>query len=160
MALITYFKAPLRCHCCQTVGTASIESYLGGQGMTYQVGDCPTDDIHPSDFESTSYVVRAPSPNEPVRVMLAWACAKCDATSFAEVAFADGCVQNIRAIDLTPETLAGLNYIGEETQSMLEQVIDGSMYDEKSLRADWFETLREALARGKRWVPSPGSGET
>lgn len=154
MALITYFKASLRCPRCEAVGTASIDSHLGDCGKTYQIGDCPGADIHPSEFESTSYVVRQPSSEEPVRVLLAWTCEHCDATTFAEVTFADGCVGDIQAIDLTPDTLGRLHYIAEEVQSMLEEIMDGSMYDEQGVRADWLEILRAALERGRRWVPS------
>jgi len=157
MALITYFKASLRCPCCGTLGMAWIESHLGDRGLTYQIGDCPGADIHPSEFESTSYVVRQPSPEEPVRVLLDWTCQHCEATTFAEVMFMNGCVRDIQAVDLTPETLERVHYIGEEVQSMLEQVMDASMYDENGIRADWLENLRSALERGKRWVPSTGS---
>ncbi|KAB2911789.1 MAG: hypothetical protein F9K40_00045 [Kofleriaceae bacterium] len=87
-------------------------------------------------------------------MLLAWTCEHCDATTFAEVTIADGCVGDIQAIDLTPDTLGRLHYIAEEVQSMLEEIMDGSMYDEQGVRADWLEILRAAHERGRRWVPS------
>lgn len=156
MALITYFKAALRCSHCGTEGTAWIDSHLGDSGATYQVGDCPTDDIHPSEFETTSYVVRRPAPGEPIHLLLAWTCEHCQATVFAEVVFADGCVTDIQTAELTPELLNRLHYIGEEVQSMIEEIMETPVYDDVGVRADWLDILRSALEAGRRWVPSPG----
>ena len=120
MALITYFKTTSKCQHFGHEGTAWIPSHLGSEGATYQIGDCPRDDISTMEFADTSYLVREPSPGEPTRVLLSWTCEMCKLETFAEVVFADGCVREIKSVELNAETLAYLNFIAEDVQDMIE----------------------------------------
>lgn len=156
MALITYFKASLPCLRCGRVGTAWIHSHLGDKGATYQIGDDVGHDIDRVHFDDTSYLVRRPSPDEPIHVLLAWTCEHCGSSDFAEVVIAGGKVRDIRTAELTPATLERLNYIAEDVQSMIEEIMESPVYDDLGVRADWLDMLRSALEAGRRWGPSPG----
>ena len=151
MALITYFKTTSRCPHCGRDETAWIHSHLGDSGATYQIGDCPGGDIHPLDFDDTSYVVRKPSLGESIHVLLGWTCGSCGLATFAEVVFADGCVRDIQSVELTPETLERLHYIAEDVQSMIETITATRIYDDHGVSPDWLATLRTALEAGRRW---------
>jgi hypothetical protein len=151
MAHITYFKANLKCPRCGAEGPAWIPSHLGDLGATYVVGDCPRDDIIPSEFEETSYRVRAPADGEPVHVLLGARCGNCSAASFVDVVFDDGCIRDIHPVELDPTTLDRLHYIAEDVQDMIENITGLRLYDDVGLRADWLETLRAALEAGRRW---------
>lgn len=151
MALITYFQTDFTCPNCGQHGPAVMHSKLGSEGATYRVGDCPKDDIPPVDFEDTSHVVKAPSPGEPVHVLMSWTCVHCGLESFGEVVFFEGCVRAIDLVDLDPATLARVHYISEMINDMLQTIIGERLYDERGLRADWLDKLRAALDAGKRW---------
>ena len=151
MGLVTYFKATLPCQHHHHVGTAWIDNSLGNRGATYEVGDCPGDDITLADFEDTSFRVRAPRTGEPVHILLSWTCEMCGLASFAEVVLADGCVRSIEAVELNPDTLARLHYIASRIEDMLENIIGEPLYDERGLRPDWLRRLEDALAAGNRW---------
>jgi len=151
MSLLTYFKATLPCSRCGHVETAWIPSGLGSRGATYEVGDCPADDIPPADFEDTSFRVRPVEPGQPVHLLLSWTCEECGLESFAELVFADGCVRSIDAVELEPRTLARLHYIADRLDDILQTVIGQPLYDESGLRADWLTRLQAALDAGRRW---------
>lgn len=151
MSLLTYFKTAFRCPRCGYDGTAWIDSRLGSLGATYEIGDCPGNDIPLVDFEDTSLLVRPPAANEPVRVLMSWTCEHCRLASFAEVVFFEGCVRAIDLVDLDPTTLGRIHYIAESLDDMLETIIGERLYDESGLRPDWLEKLRAALDAGKRW---------
>ncbi len=151
MALLTCFKTTSTCPHCGREGKTEILSHLGSHGAEYKIGDCPGRDIPPVDFDDTSYLVRTPSPVEETRVLLSWTCLFCKLETFAEVSFADGCIRDIQSVELNPETLARLNYIGEDVQDMIEMIIGASVYDDAGVRPDLIEKLRSSLEAGRRW---------
>ena len=151
MALITNFRSRFRCPRCGHDGTAWLYSTLGERGATYDVGDCPGDDILPIDFEDTSFTVRHPAANEPIHMLMSWTCENCKCSNFGEVIFEGGCVRSIRLVDLDPGTLARLHYISADLEDRLEIIIGEPLYTESGLRSDWLATLHRALDEGKRW---------
>jgi hypothetical protein len=151
MSTLTYFKTTLHCPRCGHDSTAWIDSKLGSLGATYKVGDCPGDDIPLVDIEDTSLLVRAPAPDEAIRVLMSWTCEHCRLSGFAEVVLHEGCVRALDLVDLDPITLGRIHYIAETTDDMLETISGQRLRDEAGLRADWLDKLREALDAGKRW---------
>jgi hypothetical protein len=148
---MTTFRAILPCPRCGSSGNASILSRLGSKGATYRIGDCPGPDIPPVDFEDTSLIVRRPDPRESTHVLMSWTCESCGLENFAEIVFADGCVRDIRGVDLDPATLSRIHYISEDLLSMLETIVGEPLTDDTGFRANWLDTLRAALLAGKRW---------
>lgn len=151
MSVVTYFKATLRCRFCGHVGTAWIQNKLGERGATYEVGDCPGDDIQVIDFDDTCLLVRKPRPEEPVRVLFSWSCEKCDRGSLAEVVLAGGCVKSIEEIEFVPATLDRIHYIYNTLDDILQELIGESIWGDSGLREDWLHRLRSSLDEGKRW---------
>jgi hypothetical protein len=150
MALITNFRAPLRCPRCGHSGTAWLYSTLGERGATYGVGDCPGDDILPIDFEETSFTVRPPATDVPIHMLMSWACENCRCSNFGEVVFERGCVRSIDLVDLDLTTLARLHYISADLEDRLETIIGEPLYTDDGLRSDWVPALRRALDAGRR----------
>src|SRR5579872_4707307 len=151
MALITNFRTQLKCPNCGHESTAWLYSTLGQRGATYEVGDCPGDDIQPIDFDDTSFSVRRPRFGEPIHMLMSWTCENCKQSNFGEVVFEDGCVRSIRQVDLDPDTLARLHYISADLEDRLETIIGEQMYTDSGLRSDWLPVLQRALDEGKRW---------
>lgn len=151
MALITTFRATLACLHCKYVGVAEIQSKLGSKGSTYGVGDCPSDDIILDDFYDTSLTVRAPSAQEPVHDLLSWTCTKCGFENFAEIAFFDGCVKSIDAVELDTATLHRVHFLAHSLEYMLETIIGVPLWSERGLLDDWLPRLMGALDAGRRW---------
>jgi hypothetical protein len=151
MASITYFKAMLRCSNCGRDAIAWLYSTLGEKGSTYEVGDCPGDDIQPIDFVDTSFTVRAPGPDEPVHFLTSWTCEFCRLENFGEIVLVDGCVRSIDRAALDLATLARVHYIAETTRDMLEAIVGTPLHYNSGLRHDWLQMLRAALEAGKRW---------
>jgi hypothetical protein len=151
MALITNFRAWFRCARCGHDGTAWLYSTLGERGATYEVGDCPGDDILPIDFEDSSFTVRRPAANDPIHMLMSWTCENCKRANVGEVIFEGGCVRSIRPVDLDPSTLARLHYISADLEDRLETIIGEPLYTESGLRSDWLATLHRALDEERRW---------
>lgn len=150
MALITNFRARLQCPHCGREGTSWLYSTLGERGATYEVGDCPGDDILPIDFEENSFCVRRPVLVEPIHMLMSWTCEHCTLSNVAEIIFENGYVRSIGTVDLEPDTLARLHYISADLEDRLETIIGGSLYTDSGLRSDWLGALRAALDEGKR----------
>ena len=150
MALMTYFRARKPCPRCRHDGSVWIPSHLGSLGATYEVGDCPGDDIPIVDFEDTSFTVRPPEPGEAIHFLASWTCESCRLESLAEVTFAHGCVEAIDVVQLDPGTLERVHFIEESLEEILERLVGHSLRDQDGLSANWMSDLRTALLAGNR----------
>ncbi|HWO26264.1 MAG TPA: hypothetical protein VNO30_46370 [Kofleriaceae bacterium] len=133
------------------MGTAWLHNKLGEAGRTYEVGDCPGDDIQLVDFEETCLPVRPFESGKPIRVLLAWDCEHCRLGNLAEVVYADGCICSIEATQLTPQTLERVDCLYEDLDDIVESLIDEPVRIGPRWRPDWLRLLRAALAAGRRW---------
>lgn len=151
MPPMTFFKAQLSCNRCNEVSTAWIGNKLGEVGATYEVGDCPGDDIQLIDFEDTCLAVRAPRSDEAISVFLPWTCDRCRLGNWSVVVLESGCVRSIEGAELTPTVLNRVNFVEASIGDDFEQIVGEPMWTETGVREDWRESLQSALDAGKRW---------
>jgi len=145
---MTEFRATGTCPNCHTFGRISIPSRAGSLGATYQVGNDVASDISLYQLEVTSFLVRPPTPGEPIHVLMAWSCDTCKFENFAEVVFADGRILDIQPVELTVGVLARVHFVSELVDYRLAEIIGHDMYDEQGVWPGWLPALREALDRG------------
>lgn len=145
MALTTSFRSTGTCAHCGTRGDMWIQSHLGSRGHTYRAGDDIEADIPLSEMEAASFLVRAPTRDEPIRVMSTWSCVHCNCENFAELVFDRGRLADIAAVALSTSVLDRLHFIEEAMSDSIEAIIGHSMWDERGVWPGWLARLREVL---------------
>lgn len=155
MTAMTLFRTTAMCPQCGHTGFADLESRLGDRGRTYVLGDSVEGDFALHDFEETSFVVRMPARDEPVRFLSYWICRACLGGTFAELVITHDRVHAIASLELSLAVLDRLHFISEDVEDMLQPIADGSLYTDIGLRTDWLAALRQGLEAGRRWPREP-----
>jgi hypothetical protein len=149
MALLSSFRITSHCPHCGAETDVWIQSHVGSDGATYRIGDDVAADVNLDVIRSASFVVREPDGGEPIHVLMAWTCDKCDFEGFAEVVFANGRVADIKPVELTVDVLDRLHFVEEAINYKIELYTNHSMWDEWGVWPSWVRALRENLMRAE-----------